>query len=186
MRLVRLIATVFLLAILFASTAGSGAAQEATADATPGGPTEGYPVAIHEGSCDEPMTEPAWEIGNAVAVGVDQDEPDVIGSALTRTIAATSSELDFSLDSANETDYVIAIHASPEDQETVVACGQVTGIRAEGKLVVALAPVGESEVTGIAIFDEDTGGLLDLGEDQTQVTVYIVVPSDGDEATPPA
>jgi len=186
MSLLRPIVAIFMLAVLLASTAASGAAQEATADATPGGPSEGYPVAIHEGSCDQPTTEPAWEIGNAVTFGVDQDQPDVIGSAVTRIVAATSSDLDFSLDSANDTDYVIAIHASPEDQDTIVACGQVAGIRSEGQLVVSLAAVGESEVSGIAIFDEDSNGGLGLSEGQTRVTVYIVVPSDGDEATPVA
>jgi hypothetical protein len=185
MPIFRPVVAIFMLAMLFVSTAAVGAAQEATADATPGGPSEGYPVAIHEGSCDQPTTEPAWELGDAVAFGVEQ-EPDVIGSAITQTIAATSSDLDFSLDSANDTDYVIAVHASAEDQDTIVACGQVAGIRSEGRLVVSLAAVGESEVTGVAIFDEDSGGLLGLGEGQTQVTVYIVVPSDGDEATPSA
>jgi len=74
----------------------------------------------------------------------------------------------------------------PKDQDAVVACGQVTGIRDDGKLVAALASVGESEVTGIAMFDEDIGGWLDLSEAQALVTVYLVVPSDGDKATPPA
>jgi hypothetical protein len=185
MRLIRSIVPVFLLAILFATTAGSGASQEATVDATPGGPSEGYPVAIHEGTCEEPTAEPAWEIGDAVSIGVDQDDPEVIGPALTQTITVASSDLDFNLDSVADSDYVIAVHASPDDMGTLVACGQIAGIKVDGQLVVALASVGESEVTGIAILNEDNAGILDLGEDQTQVTVYAVAPDD-DEATPAA
>jgi len=185
MRLLRPVVTVFLFAILVVSTAGTGVAQEATVEATPGGPSEGYPVAIHEGTCDEPTMEPAWELGDAVSVGVEQDEPEVIGPALTRTITGVSSDVDFSLDSVADTDYVIAVHASPQDQGTLVACGQIAGIKVEGQLVVALAPVGDSEVTGIAILDEDEAGVLDLAEGQTRVTVYAVAPGD-DEATPVA
>lgn len=186
MRVIRPVAAVFFLAILFASTAGSGSAQEATADATPGGPSEGYPVAIHEGTCEEPTTEPAWEIGDAVSIGVDQDEPDIVGPALTRTITVAGSDLDFTLDSVADSSYVIAVHASPDDQQTLVACGQIAGIRVDGKLVVALVPIGESEVTGIAILDEDNAGVLDLGDDQTRVTVYVTVPGDEEDGTPVA
>lgn len=159
-----------------------GAAQEAT----PGGPSEGYPVAIHEGTCDAPGAEAAWQIDDALSIGVNEDEPNVIGLALTRTVTSASGALDFTLDSVAGSDYVVAVHASPDEFGTVVACGQIAGIKVDGKLVIALIPVGESEVNGIAILDEDDEGFLGLDEDQTHLTAYIVVPGDDDQATPTA
>lgn len=182
MRSVRLLSVMVGLSMLFGSTALIGAAQEAT----PGGPSEGYPVALHEGSCTEPVAEAAWQLDNAVSIGVDQDEPEVVGPALTRTVTSTSSAVDFNLDSVADSSYVIAVHASPDEFGTIVACGQIAGIKVDGKLVVALVPMGDSQVNGIAILDEDNGGVLGLGEDQTQITVYITVPDDDGEATPVA
>ena len=186
LRAIRPAIALFLLAILCITTVGSAASQEATADATPGGPSEGYPVSIHEGTCDNPTAEVAWEIGDAVSVGVNEDEPDVIGSSVTRPVAEVSKDLDFKLDSVAESDHVIAVHASRDDMGTLVACGEIAGIRVDGKLVVALAPVGDSQVSGIAILDEDTGGILGLGGDKTRVTAYLVVPNEEDAATPDA
>ena len=60
----------------------------------------------------------------------------------------------------------------------LVACGQIAGIREEGKLVVALAEVGDSAASGIAILEE--------ADDRVELTVYIIVPSDEDVATPAA
>ncbi len=159
-------------------------AQDATVEATPGGPSEGYPVAIHEGSCTDPQAEPAGQLDDAISVGVDQDDPEVVGNELTRPVTDTSGALDVNMDDLSGTQHVIAVHASPDEFGTLVACGEIAGIVEDGKLVVALAPVGDSGVSGIAILDRDDAGFLDLGEDQTQVTVYIVVPGDEDEGTP--
>lgn len=151
-------------------------AQDATPEASPAPtPSEGYPVAIHQGSCDEPVASPAWQLDNAISVGSgdEESEPEVVGPEITTTVSQTSGAIDFVLDDLAAENHVVAVHASDEEFGTIVACGQVAGIKDDGKVVVALTPVGESTVAGIAIFDEDNAGMFDLGEDQTQVTVYV-------------
>ena len=178
-----LLTSLFGIALAFL-LAPAAIAQDATVEATPGGPSEGYPVAIHEGSCTDPVAEPAWQLDDALSVGVDQDDPDVVGSEMTRPVTDTEGTLDVNFDDLTGTEHVIAVHASKDQFGTLVACGGIAGITEDGKLVIALAPVGDSGVSGIAIVDRDDAGLFDLGEDQTKVTVYIVVPGDEDEGTP--
>ena len=157
-------------------------AQDAPAEATPGGPSEGYPVAIHEGTCASPTAEPAWTMDNALSVGVDEKDPEVIGSEQTRVITESSKKLDVKLDDLSKTQHVVAVHASPDDYGTIVACGEIAGILKDGKLVIALVPVDDSGVFGVAILDRDDKKFLDLGKDQTQVTVYVVAPDNEAEA----
>jgi hypothetical protein len=166
--------------------APSVAAQDATAEATPGGPSEGYPIAIHEGTCDSPGAEPAWQLDDAVSVGVDEDEPEVLGSEAIRNVTQASGAIDVTLDDLGGSDYIVAVHASPDAFGTLAACGQVAGIKEDGKLIVALIAVGDAAVYGIAILDQDDAGVLELGDDQTYLTVYVIPPSNDEEATPAA
>jgi hypothetical protein len=150
-------------------------AQDASPEATPHGPSEGYPVAVHEGTCDELVSEPAWQLDDAVAIGVGDDgvdQDDVIGPEVGATVVGSAGAIDSTLDDLAGGSYVVAVHASPDNFDTVIACGQVAGVKTEGKIVVALVPVGKSTFAGVAIVDEDSAGVLDLGEDQAQVTVY--------------
>jgi len=72
------------------------------------------------------------------------------------------------------------------ENATIDACGAIVGPKQDGKLVVALTAVGDSKVSGIAILDEDNSGVLGLGRDQVQVTVYLVDQASGSSATPAA
>ncbi len=164
------------LALMGVGLTASVSAQQATPQASPAPtPSEGYPVAIHQGTCDNPGSEAAWQLDNAIAVGAgdEESEPEVVGPEITTTVSQTSGAIDFVLNDLAAEEHVVAVHASDEEFGTIVACGQVAGIKDDGKVVVALAPVGESTVAGIAIFDEDNAGMFDLEEDQTQVTVYV-------------
>ena len=160
-------------------------AQDSTPEATPHGPSEGYPVAIHEGTCDDLVASPAWQLDNAVAVGASEDA-EVIGPEADATVVSAVGTIDSTLDDLGGGTFAIAVHASPDDFDTVIACGQVAGAKTEGKLVVALVPVEESTFAGVAIFDEDDAGILDLGEDQTHVTVYGFEERLAEPATPAA
>ena len=169
------------LRVLLALISGLGlvktaTAQDSTVEATPGGPSEGYPIAIHEGTCNNPVAEPAWQIDDAVSIGVDQEEPEVIGLQASRVVTEATGTVDVSLDDLGGSEHVVAVHASPDEFGTLVACGHIAGIKDDGQLVIALAPVGESEVSGIAVLQEDG--------DQTELTVYVVPPSDEAEGTP--
>ena len=178
----RIFRTIIIALVAFGLTlhgAAAVAAQDATAAATPNGPSEGYPVAIHAGTCDEPTAEPAWQLDDAVSVGVNQEEePEVLGESEIRTISGTSGDLDVSLDDLTGSQHVIAIHASPDEFGTLAACGNIGGILEDGRLVVAVTAIGDSAVYGVAIFEENG--------DQTTATVYIVPPSNDKQATPAA
>ncbi len=68
-----------------------------------------------------------------------------------------------------------------KDYATIVACGAIVGAKQDAKLIVALTAVGDAKVAGIAILDEDTSGVLGIGKDQVQITVYVV-----NQVAPPA
>jgi hypothetical protein len=101
-----------------------------------------------------------------VGSGDEESEPTVVGPEITTTVSQTSGAVEYALDDLANNEHVVAVHASDEEFGTVVACGQVAGVKEDGRVVVALAPVGENTVAGIAILDED-------GDNQTQVTVYV-------------
>jgi hypothetical protein len=156
---------------------GSAAAQDATPAATPGGPPEGYPVAIHQGSCAEPTAQPAFDLGNATAPGTDQGgEVETIGQQAGPILLVSSSTVEIALDDLGAQPHVIAVHASPDDYETIVACGQIGGIKADGRIAFALEPVGSSTTVGVAILEED--------DDQVQSTVYVFDTLPPAESTP--
>ncbi len=161
---------------------GAAVAQEGTPVATPGGPSEGYPVAVHQGTCDDLTAEPAFELGNAVTFGVDEGEggEDVqtigTGEALPLLLQA-SGTIDGSLEDLGSQGHAVVVHASPDDYETIVACGNVAGVNEEGRLAIALGPVDGSSVVGVAILE---------GEDQVNATVYVFDTENAGGPTPEA
>jgi hypothetical protein len=156
---------------------GSAAAQEATPAATPGGPPTGYPVAIHQGSCAEPTGQPAFDLGNATAPGTDQGgEVETVGQQAGPILLVSSSTVEIALDDLGAQPHVIAVHASPDDYDTIVACGQIGGIKADGRIAFALEPVGSSTTVGVAILEEN--------DDQIQSTVYVFDTLLSAESTP--
>lgn len=159
---------------------GSGLAQDATPQATPGGPPQGYPVAIHQGNCEDLSPDPAYEIGDAVTFGTtDGSEPDTIGAegGVSSVILGVSTDVDNSLDSLGSDGHAIVIHAGPDDP-TPVACGNISGAVVDGQLAVAITPVDGSSIVGFALLEDSDG--------QTNVKVYVVDTSvaEHSEATP--
>lgn len=164
--------------------AATATAQEATPSGTPGGPTEGYPVAIHAGTCDNITAQPAWDVANATGAGVDDSKVDTIGVVAGAPLLEANGTVDVKLDDLGHEPYVIAVHASANDYNTIVACGQIAGVKKDGKLAIALAPVGQSTVVGVATLDSDNSGVLGLGKDQTKVTAYVFDIASNTPATP--
>jgi len=144
-----------------------------------------HPVAVHEGTCDDPVAQPAAEVADTAAIGAGSDDPEVVGEPTGPGILEANATIDGSLDDFTGAPHVIAVHASATDYDTIVACGQIAGVKEDGKLVVALTPVDESGVTGIATLDEDTSGVLGLGDDELKITVYLIHESES-PATPAA
>ena len=177
MRFVRSIVPMFLILIVATLTSTVGLAQDATPAATPGGPPEGYPVAIHQGSCDDLTAEPVQQFDNAVATS-DGDEQQVVGKSQSSILLETSGEVDLTFDDLGNDLYSVAVHASPDAYDTIVACGQISGVIHDEKLVVALLATEGSTTFGVAILEE--------GDDRTEVTVYVFTTSSSDIATPGA
>lgn len=78
------------------------------------------------------------------------------------------SAVDQPLADLAQTPRVIQVHQGPE-LGTVVACGNIAGTVVEDQMVIALQPVGDTGVSGIA--------LLNQVEDQTNVVTYVVSPN---------
>ncbi len=179
MRISRIL-TIGLLSVIL-TTGGllaSTIAQEATPEATAVVPSDGYPVAIHQGTCEEPVAEPAWLFDNAVQPGTRDDDngdaDNVVGTTTTTAVVSeTSMTIDFQLEDLANDGHVVAVHASSDEFGTILACGQIAGLVDDGRLIVPLTPVDDGTVVGIAVIDEDESGFFDLSDDQTQVTVYV-------------
>lgn len=181
--LMLLIIALSLAAVGMAATAS---AQDATPQASPAStPSEGYPVAIHQGSCESPNGDPASQLDNAISIGVDDQEstPAVVGQDVSNNVFQTSGAIDFVIDDLASEEHVVAVHASDEEFGTIVSCGQIAGVKEDGKLIIALTPIGEHTVVGIAILDEDNAGVFDLSEGQTRLTVYIFDPASHDSGS---
>jgi hypothetical protein len=161
---------------------GAAVAQEGTPIATPGGPSEGYPVAIHQGTCADLTAEAAFEIGDAVTFGLEgegaEGEVQTVGSgeALPLLLQA-SGTVDSTLEDLGSQGHAVAVHASQDEYETIVACGDIAGIINGGRLAIALAPVDGSSVVGVAILE---------GEDQLEATVYVFDTQNAGGPTPEA
>ena len=153
---------------------GAAIAQDASPIATPGGPSDGYPVAIHEGTCDSLTAQPNYEIDNAVTFGADDDDVETVGDAdAVPMVLSASATVDEKLNDLADNGNAIAVHASADDYDTIVACGNIAGIKNDGKIVVAMNSVDDETVVGVAILDEDTSGVLGLGDEQVKATVYL-------------
>lgn len=133
--------------------------QQATAQAQ-----LNYPVAIHQGTCQAPTAQPAYELGNAAPYGEGVDGAEVLGTSATSPVLVVNGSADASLEDIVNGTHVIAVHASPEAFGTIIACGGVAGTLADGQLIVALQPVGDSTLSGLAILEEG---------DETNITVYL-------------
>ena len=68
-------------------------------------------------------------------------------------------------------DHAIIVHHGPDDMGTYLVCGDIGGVTTEvqqgTRLLVGLAPVGESTFSGLGV-------LRDNGDGTTTVNVFIV------------
>lgn len=160
-------------------TGGAVAQDTASPEAAQGGPSEGYSVMIHQGSCADYNAESAFDLGQAVTYGVSTDEgedqePTVIGAAdgVTTTLFGVSSNVDMALEDIGNDGHVIVAHAG----DTAVACGQIAGVVDDDELAMALTPVEGGSVVGVAILSDNDGG--------TEAKVYLFDTSDAEQTAP--
>lgn len=146
-----------------------------TPTSTPGYPTEGYPIALYEGTCDSLAAEPAYKMGNAVTFDAanDNDVKTIGRGEPAPPLVHVSVTVESSLEDLGSQQHAIVVHASAEEYESILACGNILGAVEEGRLAIALQPTEGSSVVGVAILSEETSGALGLGENEVQATVYV-------------
>jgi hypothetical protein len=194
MRFIRswLVAPVTAVALGLALLAGAGTlAQTATAPANgTGSPTpattESYPVAIHQGTCANPTTEPAYKIGdirgfidsNNQVIPRDQYRGTLTTPPVLTSGVGVSPKLD---DLLGSTPYVILVHKSAQDYTTYIACGEIGGPVVDDQLVLALRPLNGSGYYGVAILNQPK-----IGGNGTTGNIYLFSQETGMVATPAA
>ncbi|MGH2531243.1 MAG: hypothetical protein ACRDJW_02950 [Thermomicrobiales bacterium] len=181
--LTRWIATAAAFVLVLSLTVVGGAsarAQQATPVVIFG---DELPVAIHEGTCAAPVAQPLFDLGAAVPIGAaaddddgddDDDDDDLRGTAPINPVLSTEETIGTTFDDLFDTPHVIAGHASAEAFGTIVACGDLGGVEEDGQVVVALRPVGGSDLAGVATFDEDEEGIFGIGDDEVRITVNLI------------
>lgn len=173
MRISRSIAIVAMAIVSMLSFGMAASFAQGTPTAEPGA-AEGviYPVAVHEGTCEMPTAEPEFNLNDTIVVGSDVAEAELIGEAPGAPALISETTAEIALADLGSSPRVLAIHTSPEEFGTLVACGSISGMLADGELVITLQPVQQSGVSGIAIMTEEDG--------QTNFQIYVISP----ESTP--
>ena len=167
-----MIGALVLLTGLLAAGGGRARAQDAT-------PTAGdLAVAIHAGTCAEPIAEPVHDLGAALPYGADEEsgelEGEVRGTAPTEPVLRAEGTIGATYGDLLDAPHALAVHEGGQAAGPMLACGDLGGLVDEGRLAVGLRPVGGSGLAGVALLDEDTEGALGIGEDEVRVTVYLV------------
>lgn len=180
----RLLATIAAVALLIAGAAGT-AAQ----DATPGPVSRGaaYPVSIHLGTCQAPVAQPVGEVVDTTVAGAEEGA-EFAGARTGAPVLVATTEVDGPLATFTISPHVVAVHASPQDYGTIVACGEIAGYDNDGTIIFPIRGVGDAAVSGVAILSEDET-LLDkllagideslvISDDTLSLTVFVIA---GDE-----
>jgi hypothetical protein len=122
------------------------------------------PSHIHAGACPAP--------GDVIAPLSDAEAiaGDAVGSTAAIPVETGSSMVELALSDILAADHAIVVHHGPDDMGTYLVCGDLGGVTAEvqqgTRLLVGLAPVGDSTFSGLGV-------LRDNGDGTTTVNVFI-------------
>ncbi|MBA2276239.1 MAG: hypothetical protein H0W06_00630 [Chloroflexia bacterium] len=67
--------------------------------------------------------------------------------------------LDSPLDEVTNVPHVVAVHQSPDEFGTVIACGDIAGSVVENVLIIPIRPVNQGTIAGTATIQEEDGSL---------------------------
>ena len=122
------------------------------------------PSHIHEGAC--PALGVVLPLSNVEAIAGDAE-----GSTAAIPVETATSIVDQALSDILAADHAIIVHHRPDDMETYLVCGDIGGVTSQvqqgTRLLVGLAPVGDSTFSGLGV-------LRDNGDGTTTVNVFIV------------
>ncbi len=149
-------------------------------------PVTPHPAAIHQGTCTQPVAEPAYDFGNVGPPTNEGGQPfgpqdikgQITGPALLTATAQMAFNLNDFLGAGQPT--VILIHESSQNYNNILACGEIGGPLIDGTLHVGIRPLNNSGFAGIAELDSDG--------DNTNGTIWMMTEvqslSGGQQATP--
>jgi hypothetical protein len=175
-RLGAVLAGLGLVTLLGYGVAAQGTATPAIVAAVPATDLA-RPVTVNRGICPRPGSAVVSNLGNAEPWGgvIDMTTvpPPVI--ALEQTVNMTLDDL-----ARNQTDrFTIVVHASVDHLDRLAACGDIQGPIVHGRLAIALRPIDNSDVSGVAVLARQKRGFLDLAGSDTRITVYLVTSATG-------
>ena len=159
-------AAMLALMALFAAWSATVSAQEEPA----------LPAHIHPGTCetlDPNPIAPLSDVGTEFLSDGTATAGEAVGSGSVNAVEGSTSTVELSLDDILAADHAINVHASAEDVDTYIACGNVAGAMVGDSLVIGLGEQNDSGHTGVAILTPD-------GE-RTVVAVYLTYAQEADE-----
>lgn len=81
-------------------------------------------------------------------------------------VASSATTIETTLSKLLANKHAVNIHKSEAEIGTFIACGDIAGEPVDGQLVIALTPLNDSGVTGVAILHDQGNGTI--------VTIYLV------------
>lgn len=128
-----------------------------------------HPAHLHTGTCDAPgdVVAPLSDISADYLVdGQAAKGAEMVGQAGASVLASVTT-VPVALADIIAGGHLIMVHASAEDLQTIVACGNIGGyMLGASQLPVAMSGVGDSGVSGIAVLEDNGAGA-------TVVSVYL-------------
>ena len=168
----RILASMASISAIFALVAGivmSGSLAGAQVSGTPTIPEDDVPrpAHIHAGTCEElgEVIYPLGELtgltiqGSPVASPVVEDpaSPEVVqGEVVIESI----TEVDATLDELLEEEHAINVHASPDNLDVYIACGNITGEPTDGMLRIDVNELNDSGFAGFAVLESNEEGTI--------------------------
>lgn len=146
-----------LLALLVALSAGAAAlGQQATPESTvvQGEDTRSFPASIHEGSCTQ-LGATAYQLA---PIGLPEGG-QIVGEPAIAAYESVTTIPSVTIDQLVNGDYVVAISKSPQEVDTIVACGLIGGLKYDNALLFSAGPIGAPQFGAIVKLTEENGGV---------------------------
>ena len=138
------------------------------------------PVHIHAGTCEElgDVVYPLTNLTGATTLPGTPEASPVAEGVPDAPVYESITEVDASLEDLLASEHAINVHASEENIQTYIACGNITGDPVAGELTIELNELNDSGFMGYAT-------IMDHGDGTTEVTVALQHTDMGTpEATP--
>jgi hypothetical protein len=128
-----------------------------------------HPVTINAGSCAElgEVVIPLGDAGDHLPIDGVESAGEHQGAESAVPVDGSLTKVSLAITDLIGQPHSIAVHASADDIDTVIACGDIGGLPMGTQFPVGLAEVNGSGTWGVAI-------LQDNGDGTTQIGIYVV------------